>query len=91
MISRGNDSNRAGGEGATGAYFGVWTLATKLNLALAAGVALPLVAALGYVPATRDHAGLTALAFVYAGVPSILKLAAAVALVHFNRLWSITA
>jgi Na+/melibiose symporter-like transporter len=85
VISRG-DRNR-GADNATGAYFGVWTLATKLNLALAAGVALPLVAALGYVPATRDHVGLTALAFVYAGVPSILKLAAAVALVHFDRLW----
>ena len=34
----------------TGAYFGVWTLVTKLNLALAAGIALPLLAALGYPP-----------------------------------------
>jgi Na+/melibiose symporter-like transporter len=90
VISHGDAAHRTGGDSVTGAYFGIWTLATKLNLALAAGVALPLVAALGYVPATRNHAGLTALAFVYAGVPSILKLAAAVALVHFNRLWSTT-
>ena len=34
----------------TGAYFGLWTLATKLNLALAAGIALPLLALLGYAP-----------------------------------------
>ena len=51
---------------ATGAYFGLWTLATKLNLALAAGIALPLLAALGYLPGTRDRAALGALAFVYA-------------------------
>lgn len=69
----------------TGTYFGVWTLATKLNLALAAGIALPLVAALGYAPATHDSDALTALAFVYAGVPSLLKLAAAVSLAWFAR------
>ena len=33
-----------------GTYFGLWTLATKLNLALAAGTALPLVQWLGYSP-----------------------------------------
>ena len=89
VISRDAPGRRgsAAADSSTGAYFGVWTLATKLNLALAAGVALPLVAALGYVPGSRDHAGIKALAFVYAGVPSMLKLAAAVALVHFNRHW----
>ena len=33
-----------------GAYLGWWSFATKLNLALAAGLALPLLAWLGYVP-----------------------------------------
>ena len=33
---------------ARGAWFGWWTFASKFNLALAAGVALPLVAQLGY-------------------------------------------
>jgi Na+/melibiose symporter-like transporter len=73
--------------GATGAYFGIWTLATKLNLALAAGVALPLVAWLGYTPGAGDHKGLVALAFVYAGVPSLLKLVAAFTLFQFDRHW----
>ena len=54
---------------ATGAYFGVWTLATKLNLALAAGIALPLLSALGYAPGTRDGAALASLALVYAARP----------------------
>lgn len=73
----------------TGAYFGLWTLATKLNLALAAGIALPLLAALGYAPGSRDPAALGALALVYAGVPSVLKLGAVVALSRFDAHWRI--
>ncbi|HEY1438472.1 MAG TPA: MFS transporter [Casimicrobiaceae bacterium] len=76
---------RRGRMEATGSYFGLWTLATKLNLALAAGIALPLLAALGYAPGGRDPAALSALAFVYAFVPCVLKLAACAALVWFKR------
>jgi GPH family glycoside/pentoside/hexuronide:cation symporter len=76
---------RRGAARDTGAYFGVWTLATKMNLALAAGIALPLLAALGYAPGTRSAAGLWALAVVYAGVPCALKLVALTALVRFDR------
>ncbi len=45
--------DRRGAMASAGAYFGVWTLATKLNLALAAGIALPLLATLGYSPRAR--------------------------------------
>jgi glycoside/pentoside/hexuronide:cation symporter, GPH family len=76
---------RHGAMAGTGSYFGLWTLATKLNLALAAGIALPLLSALGYAPGGRDHAALTALAMVYAFVPCVLKLAAFAALVWFRR------
>ena len=69
----------------TGAYFGVWTLATKLNLALAAGIALPLLGALGYAPGTQDTDATRALALVYAAVPCILKLGALAALGAFAR------
>lgn len=68
-----------------GVYFGIWTLATKLNLALAAGIALPLLDALGYVPGTRDAEATRALAIVYAAVPCVLKLGALAALVAFAR------
>lgn len=71
----------------TGAYFGLWTLATKLNLALAAGIALPLLGALDYAPGSRDPAALSALAFVYAGVPSVLKIGAVLALSWFDARW----
>jgi Na+/melibiose symporter-like transporter len=75
---------RGGRMESTGAYFGVWTLATKLNLALAAGIALPLLAVLGYTPGTDDPAALRSLAFVYAIVPCALKLAAVATLAWFG-------
>ncbi len=58
-----------------GAYFGVWNLATKLNLAAAAGLGLPLLAATGYRPGAGPGATL-ALALAYAALPGALKLAA---------------
>lgn len=61
----------------TGAYFGWWHVATKLNLALAAGVSLPLLAWLGYVPGQATPAGLGALSWVYGAVPCVLKIMAA--------------
>jgi GPH family glycoside/pentoside/hexuronide:cation symporter len=67
-------------EAGEGAYFGWWQLAAKLNLALAAGLALPLLAAVGYVPGTRSPAGLQALAAAYCLLPCALKLIAALLL-----------
>ncbi|MFG6467932.1 MFS transporter [Roseateles sp. BYS87W] len=69
---------RAGHAGhAEGAFFGWWNAATKLNLALAAGLALPLLQALGYAPGQRDPQGLQALTLAYCLLPCALKLAAA--------------
>ncbi len=63
-----------------GAYFGWWNFATKLNLALAAGIALPLLGAFGYTPGSRSEAGLRSLGIAYCLLPCVLKLAAAVLL-----------
>ncbi len=63
-----------------GAYFGWWNFATKLNLALAAGLALPLLDWLGYTPGTRNAEGLQTLGLAYAVLPCVLKLLAAAAL-----------
>ena len=60
-----------------GAYFGWWNFATKLNLALAAGIALPLLGLFGYAPGARDAAALQALTVVYCLLPCVLKLLAA--------------
>ncbi len=60
-----------------GAYFGWWNFATKLNLALAAGIALPLLAAFGYTPGSREADALLALTLAYCALPCALKAAAA--------------
>ncbi len=69
---------RAGHSGrAEGAYVGWWSFATKLNLALAAGVSLPALQAFGYAPGSRGEPALTALTLAYCLLPCVLKLAAA--------------
>ena len=72
---------QAGDRGqAEGAYFGWWNFATKLNLALAAGLTLPLLGVFGYAPGARDAAALQALTVAYCLLPCLLKLAASAAL-----------
>ena len=69
---------RAGHSGRLeGLYFGWWNFATKLNLALAAGVALPALSALGYRPGSSDPDALQALTLAYCLLPCLLKCAAA--------------
>jgi Na+/melibiose symporter-like transporter len=72
---------------AEGVYLGWWNSATKLNLALAAGAALPLLAWAGYAPGQRDAQALNALSLAYVAVPCTLKLMAAALLV---RAWTST-
>ncbi|MEI7445282.1 MAG: MFS transporter [Burkholderiales bacterium] len=64
---------------ADGAFFGVWSLATKINLATAAGLALPVLDALGYRPG-GSPADTVALSATYALLPSALKLVAGIVL-----------
>ena len=69
-----------------GGYFGWWNFATKLNLALAAGIALPLLQAFGYTPGSREPQALHALTLAYCLLPCVLKLAAAALLTtHWIR------
>lgn len=68
-----------GGAERTGLYFGLWGMATKLALAVAVGVAFPLLDAVGFV-AADPPAGTLALALAYAALPIALK-AVAIALV----------
>lgn len=60
-----------------GAYLGWWSFAAKLNLALAAGLALPLLGAFGYSPGARDAQALWTLTVAYCLLPCALKLLAA--------------
>ncbi|MEC5160987.1 MULTISPECIES: MFS transporter [unclassified Janthinobacterium] len=57
------------------AYFGWWNWGVQMNLALAAGIALPLLEWLGYRPGQEGPT--TALAAAYALLPCALKLLAA--------------
>jgi Na+/melibiose symporter-like transporter len=68
---------------ADGAYFGWWNFATKLNLALAAGLALPLLGWLGYAPGARDAQALQVLTVAYCLLPCGLKTGAAL-LLYFS-------
>ena len=72
VIQRAGQSGRA-----EGAYFGWWNFATKLNLALAAGLALPLLGMFGYAPGARSAGALDALVIAYCVLPCGLKLLAA--------------
>ncbi len=61
-----------------GLYFALWGFATKLALALAVGLAFPLLSWAGFDPAnhTRTDFGLQTLAALYAIVPIVLKIGA---------------
>lgn len=64
----------AGHEERAGAYFGAWTFATKLNLAIAAGIALPALALFGYTPGEAQT--VQPLYYAYCLLPCALKAAA---------------
>ena len=68
---------------AEGTYFGWWNFATKLNLALAAGLALPLLSIFGYTPGARDEQALQTLTVAYCLLPGALKALAAIVLYFF--------
>ena len=70
-------------QGQAGACFGVWNFVAKLNLALAAGLALPLLGVLGYVPGSGN--GLMALTFAYALLPLAFKAVAGGLLWHWRQ------
>jgi Na+/melibiose symporter-like transporter len=89
--SPGDDADRPAAlresPGVEGLWFGWWNFASKLTLALAAGLALPLLQWLGYRPGVRDAASLTALAFSYALLPCAIKAAAAMLLWMQRDAW----
>ena len=64
-------------------YFGLWNLVIKLALALSAGLALPALAILGYMPGQAvgtDSPSPGAIHWAYAGLPCVLKCIAVIAL-----------
>ena len=72
----------------SGTYFGWWQVASKFNLALAAGLSLPLLQGLGYSAGAQDAPALLALSLTYGLLPCVLKAMAWLLLFksnsHFN-------
>ncbi len=67
----------ASGSSRAGLYFALWSMATKLALALAAGIAYPLLAVVGFEPAGENTAAaLFVLAALYGLLPVLIKLVA---------------
>jgi Na+/melibiose symporter-like transporter len=82
-------AGQGGASNSAGSYFGLWNFVTKLNLALAAGIALPLVSLAGYKVGSGETAagaivaeeqGLVALALVYGLLPAVIKIGALILL-----------
>lgn len=69
------------GEDRAGLYVALWGLTGKLALALAIGVAFPLLDLAGFVPGSGSAP--LALPLLYAGVPVVLKLCAALVILRF--------
>ena len=67
-----------------GSLFGIWNLATKVNLAAAAGLALPLLEILGYLPgqlsASASAASATGAQVVSAALPAASSTSGTIAL-----------
>ncbi|WP_193181403.1 MFS transporter [Nisaea sediminum] len=66
-----------GGGARTGLYFALWGMATKLALALAVGIAFPVLELAGFDATGANDAGaLLTLSLLYGAAPVVLKLAA---------------
>jgi glycoside/pentoside/hexuronide:cation symporter, GPH family len=72
-----------------GQRLGWWAMLSKLNLALAAGLALPLVVWAGYAPGDRTALSVAPLVWSYAALPCALKCVALAALFAMRRQWAV--
>jgi GPH family glycoside/pentoside/hexuronide:cation symporter len=70
----------AGFDGAEAIGFGLWSFASKLSLALAALLVLPLLQWLGFTGPSSPASALWGLSLLYAGLPCLLKLISLVVL-----------
>lgn len=71
-----------------GTYFGIWNLIAKINLALAAGIALPLLGFFGYTPGSLQSLNILVSAYVL--LPLLLKGVALLLLLRWRREFSVT-
>lgn len=72
------------GEARAGFLFALWSMATKFAQALAVGIGLPLVAAMGFDPAQLTMSGQFALTVIYAWLPIVFKVIAVALVWNFT-------
>lgn len=73
-----------GGGSRAGLYFALWGMATKLALALAVGIAFPVLDSAGFdASGGNDADALLTLALLYGAAPVVLKLAAVAVMRNF--------
>lgn len=65
----------------TGLYFALWSMATKLSLALAAGIVFPILEWAGFQDGQTGN--LTVLVILYSAIPVVLKLIAVAMMARF--------
>lgn len=71
------------GNAQTGLLFGLWSLLTKLALALGVGIAFPLLDLNGFDKDSTSPDGLLTLTLLYAAIPVLLKIWVAWKMWHF--------
>lgn len=72
------------GQSRAGLFFALWSMSTKLALALAVGLTFPLLEYLGFsTDGDNTLSALRSLAVIYAGIPVVCKLIAIVAIWTF--------
>jgi Na+/melibiose symporter-like transporter len=72
-----DEDTAAGGDTRTGLYFALWSMATKLALALAVGLAFPVLELAGVTASgVSGSGGVLVLSLLYGGLPALIKLAA---------------
>lgn len=71
-----DEDSAAGGDGRAGIYFGLWSMATKLALAVAIGVAFNILAWVGFDSGvSADATGEWTIKLLYGLLPVLIKLA----------------
>lgn len=79
-----DEDTAAGGHGRAGIYFGLWSMATKLALALAVGVAFQILGWVGFESGTDNGAVASwTLKCLYGLLPVLIKLAVVPFMWHF--------
>jgi Na+/melibiose symporter-like transporter len=69
----------------TGLFFGLWGMATKMALALAVGIAFPVLGMIGFTPdGVNSEEALMGLALLYGGIPVLIKAGSITIIWHFE-------